>query len=159
MFELYTVHVPPGSQAGWRKIDTIQAVARRMFIQSTFPRILCGDFNEPRAELSGGRVESGAGHNRYSRKDPKRWQEAVELIFQGLPENGMQDVFRAVHGEKVCGMISHKLRMRGTPRRYDHVYATIVLEPVHARYLPEEMWANVSDHAPAEVVFLDPEGG
>jgi len=156
MFELHTVHVPPGSQAGWRKIDTIRAVARRMGLPSTLYRILCGDFNEPRADLSGGGVESWANHNRYSKKDPKRWQQAVDSIFLDLPEEGMRDVFRAVHSDTVCGMISHKPRKRGTPRRYDHVFATVVLEPVHANYLPEEMWKNISDHAPAEVVFRDP---
>ncbi len=158
-FELHTVHVPPGSQAGWRKIDTLRAVAKRMAMPCTLHRILCGDFNEPREDLPGGGVVSGAGHNRYSKKDPKGWHEAVESIFLGLPENGMRDVFRTVHGEKVRGMVSHKPRKLGIPHRYDHVFATDTLEPVHAHYLPEEMWADDSDHAPAEVVFQDPRVG
>ena len=58
IFELHTVHVPPGSQAGWRKIDTIRAVAQQMWVPSTYYRILCGDFNEPRVDLSGGGVIS-----------------------------------------------------------------------------------------------------
>jgi endonuclease/exonuclease/phosphatase family metal-dependent hydrolase len=155
MFELHTVHVPPGSQSGWRKIDTIRAVARRMGEPSTFHRILCGDFNEPRAELSDGGVESWADHNRYSKKDPKRWQDAVDSIFVGLPQNGMRDIFRVVHGEQVRKLVSHRLKKSGAPRRYDHVFATETLVPESARYLPQEMWMGVSDHAPAEVQFME----
>jgi endonuclease/exonuclease/phosphatase family metal-dependent hydrolase len=158
-FELHTVHVPPGSQVGWRKIDTLRAVARRMAVGSTFHRILCGDFNEPRAELPDGGVESWADYNKYSkdpsRQKPKRWQEAVESIFMDLPKEGMVDVFRAVHGERVCELVSHIPRKQGKPRRYDHVFATHVLEPLEARYLPKDMWEGISDHAPAEVVFRD----
>jgi endonuclease/exonuclease/phosphatase family metal-dependent hydrolase len=154
--EVHTVHVPPGTRVGWRKIDTLRAIARRMAEPSVYPRILCGDFNEPRAELPGGEVVSGAEYNQYARVNKKRWQEAVESIFVGLPKKGMRDVFRAVHRESVRELVSHRLRKSGNPRRYDHVFATLSLEPRVARYLPEELWAGVSDHAPAEVVFRNP---
>jgi len=155
MFELYNVHVPPGSQAGWRKIDTLRAVAKRMAVPSALPRILCGDFNEPRTELAGGGVESGANYNIYARSDRNRWQTAVESIFVGLPEIGVRDVFRAVHGDRVQNLVSHRLRNSGNPRRYDHVFASKVFQPKVACYLPEESCAGISDHAPAEVIFRD----
>jgi endonuclease/exonuclease/phosphatase family metal-dependent hydrolase len=54
--EIHTTHVPPGVSTGWEKIEHLRAIYRRLAENSEIPRILCGDFNTPRAECPDGRV-------------------------------------------------------------------------------------------------------
>ena len=48
--ELHTTHIPPGSSNGWKKIEMLEGIFERLNKNSTKHRILCGDFNTPKAE-------------------------------------------------------------------------------------------------------------
>jgi endonuclease/exonuclease/phosphatase family metal-dependent hydrolase len=118
------------------------------------PRILCGDFNEPRKEQRNGRVITWANYNKYSKSvDPDAWDKAVKSIFNGLPEQGVRDAVRYVMGERVIHQVSYPAKGNGKSRRYDHVFASEQLRPVEARYI--EVSRKVSDHRPVLVVFED----
>jgi Endonuclease/Exonuclease/phosphatase family len=58
--ELHSAHVPPGASNGWRKIETLEGIYRRLACPSVAPRILCGDFNTPQEEMTDGRLISWA---------------------------------------------------------------------------------------------------
>ncbi len=82
-FELHVVHVPHGSGHGWRKIDTFRSVFAWLATSSELPRILCGDFNEPRSDTKDG-VSTWAEENRYARKDPNKWGDGRRERIVGL---------------------------------------------------------------------------
>lgn len=54
--EVHTTHIPPGSSNGRIKVQTMQGIYQRLAVVSPLPRILCGDFNTPQAELADGTV-------------------------------------------------------------------------------------------------------
>ena len=115
------------------------------------PRILCGDFNEPRTETVQG-FESWAGKNHWSRQDPKKWSDAVEKVFVGLVRFDLVDVFRYLHGERIVDLWSVVVHGR-VRRRYDHLLASRALVPHRADYLHDLDGLNLSDHTPAVVEF------
>ena len=73
-------------------------------------------------------------------------------MLTGLAEHDLHDVFRVVHG---YARSAFSIVMRGTPRRYDHVFASRSLNPTTAEYLHGLREAKLSDHAPL-VVDFDP---
>lgn len=148
-FELHVVHVPPGSQNGWRKIDTFRAVYNRLAVHSEMPRLLCGDFNEPRNVTKDG-VTTWAGKNRHARKDPKKWAAAVESVLLGLAKFDLADAFRIVYSDNLHEFWS--VQMRKSRRRYDHIFASTSLHVDRANYLP--LNRHLSDHRPAIADFL-----
>ena len=44
---MFTVHIPSGSNCGWKKIDTFHVLSATLRGACDSPRILTGDFNEP----------------------------------------------------------------------------------------------------------------
>jgi endonuclease/exonuclease/phosphatase family metal-dependent hydrolase len=148
--EVHVAHVPHGSGAGWRKIDALRGIYQRLAQPSTFPRILCGDFNEPRQEGPEGPV-TWAGRNRYSKVNPERWDAAVKNVLLNLEYHNLGDVFRSLHGERLQVEWSYGSASRR--RRYDHVFASSSLRSTEAKYLHEVDEAGLSDHTPACVTF------
>jgi endonuclease/exonuclease/phosphatase family metal-dependent hydrolase len=53
--ELHTTHVPVGVSHGWIKIEHFEGLSAALACESMRPRILCGDFNSPKAESADGR--------------------------------------------------------------------------------------------------------
>lgn len=148
-FEVHVVHIPPGSGAGWRKIDAFRAVRKRLARASDVPRILCGDFNEPRSETATD-LTSWAKHNKHAKSDPKKWAAAVESVLRGLADFDLVDVFRKLHPTRVEKLRS--VRIKGVERRrYDHVLASESLGAKRAAYLDVD--EKLSDHKPAFVEF------
>jgi hypothetical protein len=89
----------------------LEAMYQRLARGSEIPRILCGDFNTPRAESPDGTVitwaqdeatgESNQTPERWFGKvsdpgswDPKRWDAAERNVLEGLAECDLTDVFR-----------------------------------------------------------------
>lgn len=52
--ELYATYVPVAARQQTAKIVTLEALQTRLARASTVPRVLCGDFNTPQAELPDG---------------------------------------------------------------------------------------------------------
>lgn len=48
--DVHNAHLPPGSSRGEIKVFAFEAIRRRVDEPTRCPRILCGDFNTPRAE-------------------------------------------------------------------------------------------------------------
>jgi len=139
--DVHNAHLPPGSTRGIIKVHAFQAIRRGVDHPTSRPRILCGDFNTPLAEDADG--VTPAGRNHPGLRD--EW-EAAERAILCNPE--LRDVYREVHPAGEPYPASHFTR--GTPRRYDHIYASQELEVGRCRYLTEWLEKRLSDHAPVE---------
>lgn len=153
-FEVHCTHVPPGSDRGWRKIDAFRGIHQRLAVPSPVPRILCGDFNEPRSEDTEGNITTWGdpGGNQHAGVARERWSAAVLAVLRGLAAHDLPDAVRAVHREKTAAEWSHL--KGGKRRRYDHAFASTALGPVRAEYL-HDGWTGkgLSDHAALLVEF------
>lgn len=158
-FELHTAYIPPGCNHGWLKIETSEGISKRLSLSSTSPRILCGDFNTPQAELADGRVVTWAeclrrdGTVTLNLKRWERWDKAERGILVGLAEHDLRDVFRQLHGhekQEFSWFFTRKDKMTG--RRFDHVFASRSLNPVRCTYL-HSFRGRLSDHSAIEACF------
>jgi exonuclease III len=141
----------------WLKIETLEGIfARLAGTANGVPRVLCGDFNTPRAEsvdgtvLTWGQTETGRTRIRLG----ERWDAGERNILVRLADFDLADAFRSVHGYAVQAY-SYRTNNRGrrTPRRFDHAFASASLAPVAARYVNAFADAWLSDHAPLIVDF------
>ena len=114
--EVHNAHLPPGSTRGVIKPQAFEAIRRRTD-QVTTPHVLCGDFNTPQREDAVG-VTTWAP----SGPDGPTWDAAE----RGVLENAnLRDVYRERHEATEPYPVSHYTGM--TPRRYDHIYASVEL--------------------------------
>jgi exonuclease III len=161
--EVHNTHVPPGSSNGWVKIDQLVGLYDGLARESASPRILCGDFNTPQAELPTGEVVTWAQRRgrigwrvaRAFRGRPgSTWDAGERQVLTGLAASGLPDVFRLLHGYEVVEA-SWVLRRGGTVsgRRFDHVFASPTLAPERCVYVHELRERGLSDHSPIEVDF------
>jgi exonuclease III len=160
--EVHTAHVPPGSSNGWIKVEVFEAIHVRIRRQGGRPKILCGDFNSPRAELPDGTVVTWGQRfgkdgrpvlRRSIRGQPgARWDAAERAVLCGLGEYGLRDGFRELHG---YGIEAASWIPRGASpgRRFDHVFASRPLPVRACRYHAEPRLAGLSDHCPIEADF------
>ena len=166
--ELHNTHVPPGATNGWIKIDVLDGIWNALAVPSTEPRILCGDFNTPQAELMTGEVVtwgqrlSPNGGWRIVRTRWRRpgrdWDLGERRVLTGLGDHDLADVYRALHGYEVSESSWFVRRSgRETGRRFDHVFASRSLVPLTCRYLHALRQSGLSDHAPIEVTFGIPD--
>ena len=66
----------------------------------------------------------------------------------------LPDVFRLLHGYEIQEFsiaMNHKGKI--TRRRFDHVFASKILNPSSCQYLHEWREQGMSDHSPLEVDF------
>jgi len=154
--DLHTAHVPVGSNHGWKKIRTLEAIYDGLSIKSKHLRILCGDFNTPQEERDDGRIitwaerENRKGNIVFIPSRGVRWDQGERRVLSGLKNFNLPDVFRHLHKYKVK-QFSWVSRKRG--RRYDHVFASIELNPIECRYLHFARKNGLSDHSPIEACF------
>jgi exonuclease III len=162
--EVHNAHIPPGSSNGWLKITALRDIYLTLANKSEVPRILCGDFNTPQAELPNGQVitwaqrlrGSGTWHiaPRIRHGSGKEWDEAERAVLTGLAQFDLEDCFRALHG---YGRQEHSGYFRGAGkrigRRFDHVLASRSLRPQSCEYLHELRISDLSDHSPIEADF------
>jgi exonuclease III len=126
--EVHTVYVPTvstGPQIGrpWLKAETFEAIYQQMTQPSTIPRLLCGDFNAPFAELEDGTIVPFGRRGRAA---------TAELRVMGeLKHVGLVDVFRVLHG---YGVTAFSWRGRRNDYRIDHAFASRSLGPVRCAY-------------------------
>jgi exonuclease III len=164
-FEIYTTHVPPGVSNGWGKIEHLEAVYRLLATPSANPRILCGDFNAPRAEWADGTVitwaqdpDTGVPNRRPGWRlrrrerdpdwNPTRWEDGERNVLEGLAKHDLTDVFRIL-GRFPPGDKSWYWRgLEQYGRRFDHIFASERLRPSDAGYLHCWREQRLSDHSP-----------
>ena len=159
-FELHTVHVPTGSRDGSIRIDTMEAIYNQLSEPSTLPRVLCGDFNAPKAEGPNGELitwEQTIHKNGMVKIKRGRdgWDRIERNLFTGLPQYDFVDVFRYING---YGAVDASWRQAWRPEpgyRLDHIFASLTLKPTGCRYLHQLRDAGLSDHSPMEAEFAD----
>ena len=154
--ELHNTHIPIGSKHEWTKIGTLEAIYDGLAINSKQLRILCGDFNTPQEEKSDGRIitwgqrENGKGEIVFRAGRGARWDRGERRILSDLAKFNLPNVFRSINGYKVK-QFSWISRKQG--RRYDHMFASIQLNPVECKYLHGPRERGLSDHSPIEACF------
>ena len=142
--EIHVAHLPPGSSRGLIKTEMFEALWARLARPAEAPRIPCGDFNTPRAEMVDGKVEFWGGTARTA-------SGALERC--GAERHPRADVFRTLNG--YAARDTSWIRRQGSrvmERRYDHVFAAASLHAKGCRY-HHHAWREdgLSDHAPIEV--------
>lgn len=164
--EVHTAYIPPGSSNGKVKIETLEGIYSRLACASKRPRVLCGDLNTPQEEWKDATIVTWG---QVSRPDTKtirlrgnwrqttgeRWDRAERNILHGLKEFDLSDVYRSLYGYAVTDFSWYVAqKTRGTGRRFDHVFASHSLNPIHCGYLHAFREGGLSDHSPIEAVFL-----
>jgi exonuclease III len=153
--EIVNLHSPISPAPELAKVRTHEAVAA--YLAATPPgalRVLCGDLNTPRRELSDGDVLTFA-HDSAGRLRPERgerWDRAERALVHGLREQGWVDAFRALHGYGEREASWRFPQDRGG-WRLDHVLVH-ALRPVATAYAHDWRRSGLSDHS-ALVVDLD----
>jgi exonuclease III len=141
--ELHNVHVPAAASSGVDvKIGTFNGLYRRLTQPVTHKRILCGDFNTPKAELPDGTTLFWGTATQ---------QQAEREVILGLARFDLVDAYRALHGFGKTATSWHA--NNGVGRRYDHVFASSSLKPEACDYLDSARLMKLSDHAPLAVCF------
>lgn len=159
LFEVHNVHVPPGSSHRWLKIDTLNAIYEMMSLKTNMPRVLCGDFNTPQREYENGQVITWGQQIKEDgsvviKEKMKNWDIGERNILTGLRKYDMVDVFRNLNGYSIQEF-SWYSRRKGNiiGRRYDHFFASKVLNPVYCGYIHHLRENKLSDHSAIQVVF------
>ncbi len=155
---LHTVHVPPGD--GWIRIGTMEAIYDHLSQPSVLPRILCGDFNAPKAEGAGGEVVTWEQTIRKNgtvkiRRGRDRWDKVERNLITGLTEHNLVDIFRHLNGYGTLDASWRQAWSQLPGYRLDHIFASLTLKPRECRYLHHLRDAGLSDHSPMEAVFAD----
>jgi exonuclease III len=169
--ELHSVHLPNGSSNGWTKIEMFEAIYKKLARNVKHHRILCGDFNSPIQEMADGQIRTcgqvtlgpdgryiicESWEDKQGRRFPEeRWDMAERQVLQGLRRYDLSDVFRAKHRyghEEFSYYIYNRGRRIG--RRFDHIFASHLLEVIGCEYLHDlREVQKLSDHAPIEALF------
>lgn len=143
--ELWNIRAIPGSSWGEEKIKILEDTINRITKGEQRPRILAGDFNSPKDELSDGTIVPwGLERDQNIRR---RWIEAELNILTGLTEVGMVDVFRAVNGYGDLNTEDVSFQSK----RFDHIFASKQLNPEDCYY--DHGGFDCSDHAPLIAEF------
>lgn len=154
--EVVRAHIPNGSANGWKKVDTLVGLAKHMDRMGDVPRIVTGDFNEPRrfgpehrvvsfGEIAGRSrptLEGKLRRNGVSR--PRReWQEAVERVFD------REDLWHA-HSElrDPRRLFTYETHAQRDARRYfDHIFVSRHFDVERAGFHHSWRRRKLSDHA------------
>jgi endonuclease/exonuclease/phosphatase family metal-dependent hydrolase len=125
-----------------------EAIFNRLSAEQVRPRILCGDFNSPKAEHPDGSVEFWGGSVAKALRE--RWQNAERSVILGLADHQLPDVFRSLHR---YSLFPTSWIQQGARRRYDHVFASRLLHADSCIYHEEWLTRRLSDHAAVEATF------
>jgi exonuclease III len=161
--EIHNVHVPNGSEHGRTKVETFEAIYRRLACNARHHRLLCGDFNSPQDEMKTGELitwgqvmrkngQYAIPNRKWDGVSDERWDLAERSVLEGLRRYDLRDAYRMVNGyQKKAHSYVTKNRDKVTRRRFDHILASASLRVVECQYLLGLL--RLSDHAPIEAVF------
>ena len=157
--DLFTVHIPNGSGNGWRKIDTFNVLSAALRRGNDSPRILTGDFNEPkRFRQSGQIVPFGEKIHDDKGTSIRGWQtkfgvrrrnmervNGVRSVLDGASQHGLRDAYRDRHGVEAATPVTYNTRKN--PRCFDHTFVSRHFEVVDCGYYHEWRKQKWSDHS------------
>jgi exodeoxyribonuclease-3 len=156
--DVLSVHIPNGSNNGWRKVETLEGLAVYLQNADDKPRIVGGDFNEPREFRANGQVvtfgqkvkrdgtlttsltkwdNTGVVHPRY------RWDHAVRAVLAGPSSHGLRHAYFDQH--PFHSETTHIVR--GTSRCFDHLMVSRHFHVVDAGYAHDLRTKKLSDHS------------
>lgn len=164
--DVITAHIPNGAGNGWRKVDTLQALARALQNAGVAPRILGGDFNEPRRFLPDGDLVSFGARRRRdgtfsldgSRRYPTigaqpaesrplvEWDKAVQDVLARGAAHGLRHAYHDIHGFSPMPA-THEIQ--GKARFFDHLLASKDFVVEDAGFFHEWRIEKLSDHSAA----------
>ncbi len=159
---MHTTHIPPGSQNGWIKIETLEGIYNRLSATKDQLNILCGDFNAPKDEdpkrgmISFAQRINGKGEvkikSSFRGGDGNRWDRGERNIILELDKHGMQDSFRSLYSYQIQEY-SWQFRRKDKilKRRFDHFFASNQFKVLSAKYLHNQK--KISDHSPMLVEY------
>lgn len=157
--DVFTAHIPHGSGHRWKKIDTFETFARALRRATDSPRVLTGDFNEPKKFLSSGQLLTFAGEHvdadgslsiprKMWRKRPLAdWSRGVRAVLADTSRHGLRDAYRELHGFAVATPVTHRVTRGKGPRCIDHTFVSRHFEVVECGYHHEWRRERRSDHS------------
>lgn len=157
--DLFTAHIPNGSGNGWRKIDTFNVLSVALRRGNDSPRILTGDFNEPkRFRQSGQIVPFGEKIHEDKGTSIRGWQtkfgvrrrnmervNGVRSVLDGASQHGLRDAYRDRHGVEAATPVTYNTRKN--PRCFDHTFVSRHFEVTECGYYHEWRKKGWSDHS------------
>ncbi|MDQ2894055.1 MAG: endonuclease/exonuclease/phosphatase family protein [Actinomycetota bacterium] len=156
LVDIFCVHVPNAAN-GQVKVQTLQGIRDGLTDAPPSPRVVCGDLNTPRRELTTGEVLSFArdSRGRLRRERGSEWDEAELGVVPGLSELGYRDAYRSLHGYARSEPSWTWKRIAGHDGgwRIDHVFVSVQLQPVACVYHHAWREHGLSDHSALEVDF------
>lgn len=138
--QIWNVRAVPGGSYPEAKIELLEWIYDRIASGDDRIRVLGGDLNTPKRELSDGQAVTYGLEREPGLRD--RAVNAELRILRGLGHHGMIDAFRSLHGYG-------DLDVRDTShddRRIDHLFVSEELELMSCHY--SGGGAEHSDHAP-----------
>ena len=157
--DVFTAHMSNGSNHGWKKIDSFHVLSAQLRQADDSPRILTGDFNEPKRFLQSGQLVTWAGepqqHCGRSKetwpdgRDERRlseWTDGVLSVLAGPSHHGLRNAYTHLHGIQIPNLVS--LYTGNNPRCYDHTFVSRHFTVDECYYHDEWLKQNLSDHAP-----------
>jgi exonuclease III len=145
--EVLNLHSPIAPAPALAKVRTHEAVAAHLAGPARGPRVLCGDLNTPRRELSETEMLTFAcdTHGRLRPERGERWDAAERALVFTLREHGWVDAWRSLHG---YGDRDASWTFPGDKGgwRLDHVLVE-GLEVVASAYAHDWRRAGLSDHS------------
>lgn len=153
--DVFTAHIPNGSKYGWKKIDTFHVLSGALRGADESPRILTGDFNEPKRFEESGQIvtfeerEDGSWRDRFGDGRPRvEWINGVLSVLDGESQHGLRDAYRDRHGFKTPTPVTHRTNRGNNPRCFDHTFVSRHFDIVNCDYYHEWRKAELSDHSP-----------
>lgn len=158
--DLFTAHIPNGSGNGWRKIDTFNVLSATLRRQKDAPRILTGDFNEPKRFRQSGQIvpfgekiygDGGTSIRGWQtkfgvRRPNKERVNGVRSVLAGASQHGLRDAYRDLHGFETATPVTHRTT-RNNPRCFDHTFVSRHFAVVDCGYYHEWRKKGWSDHS------------
>ncbi len=158
--DVFTVHIPNGSGNGWRKIDTFNVLSAALRRGIDSPRILTGDFNEPKRFRQSGQIvpfrekiheDRGTSiRGWYTKFGDKRrrveWTNGVRSVLAGASQHGLRDAYRDLHGFETATPVTH-YTTQNNPRCFDHTFVSRHFEVANCGYYHEWRKKGWSDHS------------
>lgn len=164
--EVHNAHVPTaigGRRNEIVKAETLVGIYQRLAVRSVRPRVLCGDFHTPEIEHPDGTIVPfyrdvlpDEAYGIVSESDeylgrPRRWWYNAEMnVLCGLAEYDLVDIFRKLHGYRAREYSWCPDRgPEDVPKckRYDHIFASMRLNPTACWYLHNLRGQGLSDHS------------
>jgi endonuclease/exonuclease/phosphatase family metal-dependent hydrolase/tetratricopeptide (TPR) repeat protein len=166
-----TVHVPNGSNNGWKKIETLDALKQMVLGIEDEPLILTGDFNEPRYAMQDGHVVTwgqekeegrwtvweGEWPDKHGDKNEwGTWDSTVRWFFEPPNECGLRNAYWASHGH---GAMEASHLSHGTQCWYDHIFVSRHFTVRSCEFLHPWQEEGPSDHSPLAASLSLPSTG